>query len=403
MKNQDTPLPRRDFLKIMGAGGAGAVLMPSLLTGCSSTPGTVLEPWAGPAQHLEDIRLKTLSYGLLAANPHNIQPWLIRLEGPGQCSLFVDPERLLPETDPLHRQIHIGHGTFLENVGLAAGALGHRAEITLFPEGEYDNDTLADLPVAHIHLKPSEEIAADPLFDEILDRQTNKRPFEDRRVTSSERARLQALASPADLSAYNDFEFDWHWYDTEEDRAAMTRVIGEAMGVEVKDHERHLETWRLFRFNEEEVERYRDGFSYGNNGITGMRRWMVERLYSRESAKAVDSSWAQFPVDQHYEIAASAPLFGALSTPSNHRRDQVLLGRQYQRLNLAATQLGIALHPHSQVLQEYADMAPLQQSFRQQFGFAPTDNVQMLYRLGYASPVEKTPRRPLDDLMYPNG
>ena len=394
-----TPLPRRDFLKIMGAGGAGAVLMPSLLTGCSGTPGTALEPWSGPAQGMEDIRLQTLSYGLLAANPHNIQPWLIRLEGPGRCSLFVDPERLLPETDPLHRQIHIGQGTFLENVSLAASALGHQAEITLFPEGEYDNDTLADLPVAHIHLKPSEDVTADPLFDVILDRQTNKRPFEDRPVTSSERARLQALATPPDWPIDSNFGLTWHWYDKEEERAAITQVIGEAMGVEVKDHERHLETWRLFRFNEEEVERYRDGFSYGNNGITGLRRWMVERLYSRESAKAVDSSWAQFPVDQHYEIAASTPLFGALSTSDNRRRDQVMLGRHYQRLNLAATRLGIAIHPHSQVLQEYADMESLQQSFRQRFGFASTDTVQMLYRLGYASPVEKTPRRSLDDLL----
>ncbi|TGG92427.1 twin-arginine translocation pathway signal protein [Natronospirillum operosum] len=394
-------MQRRDFLKIMGAGGAGVIMMPSLLTGCSSTPESALAPWQGPNPDTTDIRLQTLSYGLLAANPHNIQPWLIRLEAPRQFSLFVDPERLLPETDPVHRQIHIGQGTFLENVSIAAGALGYVADISLFPEGEYNNSTLEDLPVAHVHLRPSDIDISDPLFDAILDRQTNKRPYTDEPVRATERSSLRTLANyPLARGPEPDFALHWHWFDTDTEREAMTELIGQAMAVEVSDHDRHLETWRLFRFNEEEVERYRDGFSYGNNGITGLRRWLVERLYSRESARDSDSSWAQFPVDQHYEIAASAPLFGALSTTGNTRRDQVLLGRHYQRLNLAATRLGIAIHPHSQILQEYPDMASLQARLHSQFGFGENTTVQMLYRMGYADPVDKTPRRALADLWY---
>ncbi len=50
--------------------------------------------------------------GTSAPNPHNTQAWRFRIHGDLEMSLYVDPERLLPATDPSSRQIHIGQGTF---------------------------------------------------------------------------------------------------------------------------------------------------------------------------------------------------------------------------------------------------------------------------------------------------
>ncbi|KKN58477.1 hypothetical protein LCGC14_0551510, partial [marine sediment metagenome] len=51
----------------------------------------------------DDVRLKMLSYAILAPNPFNKQPWQLLLKNTNEISLYIDPDRLLPMTDPLHR------------------------------------------------------------------------------------------------------------------------------------------------------------------------------------------------------------------------------------------------------------------------------------------------------------
>ena len=43
------------------------------------------------------------------------------------------PIRLLPQTDPLSRQITIGHGAFLELLSIAASVDGYRTEVAPYP------------------------------------------------------------------------------------------------------------------------------------------------------------------------------------------------------------------------------------------------------------------------------
>lgn len=98
----------------------------------------------------------------------------------------------------------------------------------------------------------------------------------------------------------------------------------------------------------------------------------------------------------------SAMGFAWLATPGNSRALQIEAGRAYVRLQLAATQLDLGVHPMSQALQEFAEMAPhLGRVHRLLVGKpAPKttgdETVQMFCRLGYApQPVSATPRRPL--------
>jgi len=50
-------------------------------------------------------------------------------------------------------------------------------------------------------------------------------------------------------------------------------------------------------------------------------------------------------------------------------------------------------------LQEYQDMLPLQQSFKQHFAIPAEQTVQMLVRLGKAQKTAHTPRRLATDLL----
>lgn len=383
-------MDRRNFIKVM-AGGSSTVLIPSVLSACNQgDPQVWLDGWKGPAPQETDIRWVVLSYAILAANPHNKQPWVVDLTGPRSFDLYVDQQRLLPQTDPPARQVHIGQGTFLENLELAARQYGYRADIHYFPKGEYGNTVIEDKPVASIDLSTDESIARDVLFGSILKRQSNKRTYTDAALTPDQLNGLRGTQVDARLQL--------NIADNHALNAELSEILVQAMDIETSDKARDAETVEMFRFSDDERRRFRDGFGIAQSGMTGFTGWLVETLFlSRESAEEDSSSFGEQSVDLTRKQAQSATAYGWISTASNTRLDQVVTGRAYERLNLTATALGIAMHPMSQVLQEYADMTELQRRFLAYLEVSQGHTIQMVFRLGVAAPVEHTPRRPVRD------
>lgn len=375
------------------AGGSIVILIPSLLCACSNGDKEIwLQGWKGPMVGETDIRWIVLSYAILAANPHNIQPWLVELTGPTSLDLYVDRQRLLPETDPPARQIHIGQGTFLENLELAAKQHGYRAIINYFPIGEYSNALVEDKPVASIELDSDTSIAKDVLFESILQRQSNKRTYTDTALTDDQLGELRnsRIDSRLRLTIVDDNAL----------KSGLSQIMIDAMRIETANKTRDAETVAMFRFNDEERGRYRDGFGVAQSGMTGFKGWVAESFFlSREDVEEDSTSFGEQAVDITSDQSQSAAAFGWLSSASNTRLDQVVTGRAYERLNLIATSLGIAMHPMSQVLQEYSDMVDLQKRFLAYLDIPEGHTVQMLFRFGIAEPVEHSPRRSVRDLQ----
>jgi hypothetical protein len=128
-------ISRRNALYAVG-GATFALVGAGGLFAATRTPNKALEPWAEietapPA----DIRIDAFRHAILAPNPHNRQPWRIRLVGTDQALISCDLDKRLPQTDPLDRQILIGFGCFLEIARIAAAERGVRMDIEPFPEG----------------------------------------------------------------------------------------------------------------------------------------------------------------------------------------------------------------------------------------------------------------------------
>ena len=85
-----------------------------------------------------------------------------------------------------------------------------------------------------------------------------------------------------------------------------------------------------------------------------------------------------------------------LTTPTNSRRDQLDAGRDWLRINLAATSLGVATQPLSQALQEYDEMAALYARVHELLE-PDGGTIQMLARLGYGPDVPVSPRWRLEE------
>lgn len=347
---------------------------------------TPLDPWnRAPAADAADPRLRALLWAVLAPNPHNRQPWLIRLEGEDALTLFFDTSRRLPVTDPCDRQLAIGLGCFLELLRLAAAEQGLSATITPFPEGE-DARALDGRPVGRVVFTPAGR--PDPLFAAAPRRRSAKVPFDTARpVSEAEDSALRAaLLDPAGYGSAR----------TAEPVAALRDLTWRAWVIEAETPAAHLESVNLMRLGSAAVGERPDGISVWGPQLDPM----IARGELTREAMLPGGPGYRIMFDRYRPMIAATPAFVWLTTPGNSRTEQLAAGRDWLRLNLAATAAGLALHPVSQALQEYPEMAGPYREAQAMLGRGR--HVQMLGRLGVAvAAAPPTPRWPLESRILP--
>src|SRR5689334_12587840 len=149
-------MQRRTFIRLAGGGAVAAATATSAgaFVLRSAYPAAAVEAWQGPGAEA-DPRRWALAHAITAPNPHNLQPWLADLRKANVITVFTDPQRVLPETDPLGRQILVGHGAFLELLVIALAERGLAADVDLWPEGELPRDLRHwdRRPVARLRLR----------------------------------------------------------------------------------------------------------------------------------------------------------------------------------------------------------------------------------------------------------
>lgn len=115
---------RRALLRTAGVASLACVADPlGLAIRSAAAFNDPVAPWRGATATTDpDPRVRALAWAVLAPNPHNRQPWLVKLPDsrPDEVWLHCDLDRRLPVTDPLDRQILIGFGCFAELFRLAA-------------------------------------------------------------------------------------------------------------------------------------------------------------------------------------------------------------------------------------------------------------------------------------------
>lgn len=376
---------RRTFLRVAGtsavilaAGGYG-------LTQCDPMPEAAVEAWKGPQPNVRDPRVRALSYALLAPNPHNKQPWIVDLREPGVATFFCDRSRLLPETDPYSRQITIGCGAFLELLRMAATEQGLRAEVTAFPAGDWPENGVGEQPVCRVAFVPDTAVPRDPLFAQVLKRRTNRNNFDATDVLPAE---AQALGA-----ALQGLPVRFGWTADGRQIAQLASIAKRAWDIEIKNDATYKESVDVFRITGEEIAKHRDGIS-----MHGPFFWWANKLglFTQQNAmEPTGRSQALTLIDPQLAVRA----FGWIATAANDRRTQLAAGAAYVRANLKATELGLAMHPLSQALQEFPAMLPLLAEHKRAAGAAESETVQMFFRLGHAAAAEPAPRRPLDAII----
>lgn len=375
---------RRRFMQVTG----GGVVLAALGAGtwaATREPARAREPWVRAGQETDPVR-RAVSFAVLAPNPHNLQPWLADLRTPGEITLFCDLDRRLDHTDPFDRQTTIGLGAFVELLVMALAEDGLAADLALFPEGE-PQARLDDRPVARLKLRPDPRVQRDPLFAQVTVRRSNRLPYDTTRPVSAEA--LDAIASAARASRVA----------TEADpaRVADLRDLAwSALLTELNTAATLNETLDVMRIGKRAIDANPDGIA-----IEGpvMEALALTGILSAEAMRDPRSTAFAQQVDYQRPQFETAMALIWIVTPGNSRVDQIESGRDYVRVNLAATAQGIAMQPWSQALQEFPEMSGAFAEMRDRLGIGKAEGLQMFARVGYAETVKPSPRWPMESRL----
>lgn len=373
---------RRKVLRFMAgsavlltaAGGAGTFWL-------NQRADRAIAPWDEAASGaFGDWRMQALAYAVLAPNPHNRQPWLLELVGSDAIRIYCELDRRLPVTDPFDRQITIGFGAFLELLRMAAAQQGVALTVDSFPEGDPGHH-LDHRPVAAIR-QVGDTVTADPLFAHVLERHTNRAPYRSDTIPVVAEAALRAALPAAP---------DYRLHTGAREVAALRDLTIAGFEREMRTPEAHLESVHLMRIGRGEINANPDGISLGGPMIEFAR---LAGLVSADSLANPESTAFRQGVDKLLAAAQATPAFVSLSTHGNSRQDQLDAGRDWIRLQLAATGQGLAVQPMSQALQEYAEIADLYETVHTLLR-PDGGRVQMLGRIGYGPAQRPAPRWPV--------
>ena len=290
--------------------------------------------WNDPT--LRGTPLALVAAAILAANPHDSQPWLFHVAA-DRIEIFADTSRNLGAMDPFLREMHIGLGCALENIAIAAPANGYAA--TIVPEP----GSLIGLGERHARVLAA-SIALTKLFGAqpnskylaaIALRHTNRFPYDP--STPLPQAWRSAVAGIQEPDARVSL------FETREERKSFDAAVTDATQTIIADAPMIADSDRWIRMSHADVEKYRSGPTLDAAGLSPLT--LLFAKWIPLPAGANHAAW----LSQTRLQVSSAPVTGIIAVRGRYDRPSSLAaGRIWQRLHLAATELGVAMQPLNQ-------------------------------------------------------
>lgn len=302
--------------------------------------GPAYEPWESWKTDPMAFPLATIQMAILAANPHNTQPWLFRVNQ-HSVEVFADKGRHLGSVDPFRREMQIGLGCAIENMTLAAKAHGY--DSTVIPE----QGILPKKP----ELKGMEKVATvlfkrgiaeqSALYQSIPKRHTDRNPYEANRAIPTDL--IQAFY--AECRSYG-CRLDIFTEGTARDSVDL--LMNDATHAIVEDEEMVMDSHHWFRTSNEHVQLYRDGPNLDAAGLSPTI-CALAKIFPDPSPQEGHRFWEKATKESHL---ASAPALGLISIHERYSKSENLaVGRVWQRLHLMAAKAGISMHPMNQPIE----------------------------------------------------
>jgi nitroreductase len=356
--------------------------------------GPAFAPWSDWNQPQTGM-LALVRAGILAASPHNTQPWLFRVHD-NQIEVFADTSRNTGGLDPFLRELHIGMGCALENMDIASHTAGYAADITLADGAITSHDETSPRHRVATVSCTAASLPGHPLYAMLPERHTNRMPYEMRALSASFQREL--LAMPQSLPDTKLFLFT-----AEDERQAIVDLISQCDETVYKDKAVGAGTvpWeRVFRWKD--VEQQRDGITLADYGVPAKTAALLYCLPIPVEMAVM----ARTAKDVYPKQLTASPMFGIIAVRDRYSVSQCLqAGRLWERAHLRATADGISARPVNEAIElidiEKAEgrpsvTEPKLNALIGEAGWEPT----FMFRMGYAAKhAPASPRRGLAQVL----
>jgi nitroreductase len=298
--------------------------------------GEAYAPWRGWEADASDGIKRPLRAAILAANPHNTQPWLFKI-AENEITIFADRGRNLGSFDPFRREMHLGIGAAVENLVLASRAFGLATQVTATTGTLSPSPDDAPIPAVHIALSPAPP-NRDALVGAIAARHTSRGAYRADQAIGGET--LQHLSDLVTSEAVR-----VAYVQDREARRELGALIVEATERIITDPQMSADSARWFRGGRHDIAAHRDGITVDTAGLSPVMTVAAKLLPDADAATA-DRYWLATTRDSQ---VPTAPVLGVLLV--RDRLDMaaaIEAGRAWQRLHLGATLAGLAAQPLNQ-------------------------------------------------------
>lgn len=348
----------------------------------------------------DDVRA-LVAWATTAFSGGNCQPWAFQWHG-GRLVLRHDVARSESFLDVEHRASFLAFGSVVENLVLAAPAMGLVAEVDVLPDPR-DPRHIADIVLR----TGGGEV--DALLRHVPDRVTNRRFTARRPLDPAHRDRMSDAAASRGASVW--------WLEDPDALDAVASVIGRADRVRMLHRVMHGEMMGEMRWTLEEVERTRDGLDLATLEFTPSDVAAIRMISSWPVMRMVGAVGGGVGLERPTKkaIAASSAV-GLLTVDGLDERSFLRAGRALQRLWLQATADGVAFQPMTAMTymfhrlvhvgaagfteNEARELGELRRRYAELFPVRPDRAEPMLFRVGYAPPpTARSLRRPVEDVL----
>lgn len=369
-KPSHASLSRRDLLKlwaVMGVGATGAYLLYEYQPWQNYEGQILLSRRPLQKTSLEFTEMPELvRYASLAASGHNTQPWKFKVRD-NVLEIHPDLSRRLPAVDPSDRELWISLGCALENLLIAAKAVGYAPEVTYPDTAKFIN----------IRLTPDSRQES-PLFKAIPLRQNTRSLYDGKPVGSAALERIQAIPLEPGVRL--------HFVLERADLETVLEYVSAGNLVQFADQEFVSELTHWLRFTQKEALASQDGLYSGASGNPQVPRWLGQRVVSGTRPQGQADTDAK-------KLRSSSGAVVVVST-SDDKTAWVRAGQVYQRLALELTALNIK----SAFLNQPIEVSKIRGQFGSALGLGG-GLPQLLVRYGFASSLPFSLRRPVQELL----